>query len=264
MSVEGCYRSSSLYRYYNSDQPENRIFKMIQKEQNGLEKVEISEAKIIKVNYDMNKMKKLKEMKENLKRTNIQEEKAQDDLYTIRIEPGCYNEIIKKFQSSVIGDEINDESAGSEKPVGIKMKLTDIQGLEENKGARVTTQLTWKVTDLRSQEEMKIQHFLYHSKQTIMLQGGKLMGKKTTGQLCADLIRPIMNRIIVDKRAEIMSMRNSIHNMNLRQRPPVFKCDECEYNNSSEVRLKSHKNTYHGNGWTQVKRSHNGRQKTCS
>ena len=62
---------------------------MIQKEQNGLEKVEISEAKIIKVNYDMNKMKKLKEMKENLKRTNIQEEKAQDDLYTIRIEPGC-------------------------------------------------------------------------------------------------------------------------------------------------------------------------------
>ena len=49
--------------------------------------------------------------------------------------------------------------------------------------------------------------------------------------------------------------------MNLRQRPPVFKCDECEYTNSSEVRLKSHKNTYHGNGWTQVKRSHNGRQK---
>ena len=122
------------------------------------------------------------------------------DVYTFKIEPGCYSEISKKFKESGIGDEIYDESAGTENPIGIKMKLVQAKGLEEQEGARVTTQLYWKVTDLRSQETATIKQFLYNSTQKIMLHGGRMMGKRTTVQLCAELLRPIMMRRILEEK----------------------------------------------------------------
>ena len=69
----------------------------------------------------MDKIKKMTEMKNNLKRTNIHEENPSKDVYTFKIEPGCYSEISKKFKESAIGDEIYDESAGTENPIGIKI-----------------------------------------------------------------------------------------------------------------------------------------------
>ena len=85
----------------------------------------------IKAPYTLNRTKKLRELQDNLKRTNIVEENVQEDLYTFKIEPGCYSEIAKKMKQSTLGDEINDESVDTENPVGIKMKLTAAQGLED-------------------------------------------------------------------------------------------------------------------------------------
>ena len=87
------------------------------------DKVETINEEIMKATYTLNKVKKMNEMKDNLKRTNIHEQNKEDDVYTFKIEPGCYSEILKKFKESVVGDEINDESAGTENPVGVKMKL---------------------------------------------------------------------------------------------------------------------------------------------
>ena len=109
-------------------------------------KFETIPDEIIKAPYKLDKVKKMNEMKENLKRTNIYEQNKEDDVYTFKIEPGCYSEIMKKFKESVIGDEINDESAGTDSPIGVKMKLVEVKGIEEQEGARVTTQFSWKVT----------------------------------------------------------------------------------------------------------------------
>ena len=59
-------------------------------------KEEISKEVIMKLPYTMDKVKKMNEMKNNLKRTNIHEENPSKDVYTFKIEPGCYNEISKK------------------------------------------------------------------------------------------------------------------------------------------------------------------------
>ena len=227
-------------------------------------KVESETEKVLKAPYTLDKVKKMNEMKENLKRSNIHEQNKEDDVYTFKIEPGCYSEIMKKFKESVIGDEINDNSAGTDTPVGIKMKLFEVKGIEEQEGARVTTQFSWKVTDMKSLEVANIKQFLYHSTQTIMLHGGRMMGNRTTVQLCADLLRPIMTRIIADKKKEILNMRNSIHRMDLRKRTPGFKCEECEFQTNHRTSLESHMRLYHGHTWTQVKRSYSGRTKMKS
>ena len=219
---------------------------------------------VIKAPYTLDKVKKMNEMKDNLKRTNIHEQNKEDDVYTFKIKPGCYSEIMKKFKESVIGDEINDESAGTDSPVGVKMKLVEVKGIEEQEGARVTTQFSWKVTDTRTLEVAEIKQFLYHSTQTIMLHGGRMMGKKTTVQLCADLIRPIMTRIISEKKLEILRMRNGIHGMDLRKRTSGFKCEECEFQTNHRTSLESHMRLYHGHTWTQVKRSYSGKSKIKS
>ena len=57
------------------------------------------------------------------------------------------------------------------------MKLEETKGMEEQAGAKVKTQLSWKVTDLRSKEIMTVKLHLYHTRQTMMLQGGKRLGE---------------------------------------------------------------------------------------
>ena len=85
-------------------------------------KVEGAEEKIVKASYTLGRTKKLKEMKENLKRNPIVESNTEEDVYSFKIEPGCYSEISKKLRESVVGDELNDDNVASENPVGIKMK----------------------------------------------------------------------------------------------------------------------------------------------
>ena len=170
----------SKYNFRKSFKMSHPSFKAVSKKtflNIGNVKKESSKEDVKQANYTLNRVKKMKEMKKNLNRSNIQEDNPKEDMYTFKIEPGCYSEIVKKFKESGVGDEINDESAGTETPVGVKMKLVAVQGMEEEKGARVQSMLTWDVTDIRSQEKETIQQFLYHTKQTIMLQGGKHMGK---------------------------------------------------------------------------------------
>ena len=140
-------------------------------------KVETNQEGVVKMYYTMNRAKKMKELKDNLKRENIHEIEVKEDIITFKIEPGCYSEISKKFKESVIGDEITDESVGTDSPVGVKMKLEETKGMEEQAGAKVNTQLSWKVTDLRSKEVMTVKLHLYHTRQTMMLQGGKRLGE---------------------------------------------------------------------------------------
>ena len=75
--------------------------------------------------YTLDRIKKMKEMKENLKRSPIVESNPEDDIYSFKIEPGCYSEISKKLRESVVGDELNDENVATESPIGIKMKLME-------------------------------------------------------------------------------------------------------------------------------------------
>ena len=51
-------------------------------------KEEIPNEVITKVPYTMDKIKKMNEMKNNLKRTNIHEDNPSKDVYTFKIEPG--------------------------------------------------------------------------------------------------------------------------------------------------------------------------------
>ena len=83
----------------------------------------------------------------------------------------------------------------------------------------------------------------------------------TTVQLCAKLLRPIMNRVIEDKKEEIIKMRSGIHNMELRKRNQEFKCEQCEFKTEKKYKLDSHMRLYHGHSWIQVKRSHTGKKK---
>ena len=115
--------------------------------------------------------------------------------------------------------------------------------MEEQKGARVQSMITWDVTDVRN-----------HTIQPIMLQGGKQIGIMTTVQLCTQLIGPILNLLISDKKTEIT-------NMSLRRRTSEFKCEECQFRNSTNWQFEIHMTLYHGQGWMHVKRSHSGRNR---
>ena len=139
----------------------------------GNVKNESSREEVNKAKFAVKKRKKMKEMKKNLNRSNIHEKKnPKEDKYTFKIEPGFYSKVITKFKESGVRDEINDESAGTETPGGVIAKQVAVRGMEEQKGARVQSMLTWDVTDVRS-----------HTIQPIMLQGGKQIGTMTTVHL---------------------------------------------------------------------------------
>lgn len=61
-------------------------------------KVETNQEGVVKMHCTMNRAKKMKELKDNLKRENIHEIEVKEDIITFKIEPGCYSEISKKFK----------------------------------------------------------------------------------------------------------------------------------------------------------------------
>ena len=160
----------------NEEQKEDK-----QDESKSINKVEVIEEKVIKVKYSLNKVKNLAVAKANASRP-VKIEKIDVDDANIRylMNSGLYLHVKEDMMEYKKGGK--ETSENGEITIEV-VKNTAVEDKEEN---NPETQIKMQVTNNKTNEKTKVVVKLYHTNQSIHLQGGRRMGKVTSTLLLAD------------------------------------------------------------------------------
>ena len=209
----------------------------------------------ILVNYELDTITNLKKAKTNLKRSKEFSRKVTDDT-NIRYEmhPAVYLEVKNKSKAVRRGTEVEDEE------IGIKVKVTNTRSTKTKNKLDEPEYIIWfEVTDKRTGLVSRCTQKMYHTKQSVHLQGGQRMGKTTTSALMADYLEKEWSEIKEEKKAEIEYNTEVLANLNItklqndkKTKPnkaqtakPKFDCPDCDFKSVFKWEIKRHVRVKH-------------------
>ena len=202
------------------------------------------------VNYELDTITNLKKAKTNLKRSKEFSRKVTDDTnIRYEIHPAVYLEVKNKAKTIRRGTEIEDEE------IGIKVKVTNTRSTKTKVKLEEPEFIIWyDITDVRSGLVTRCTQKMYHTKQSIHLQGGQRIGKTTTSALVADYLEKEWNEIKEEKKSEIEYNTEVLANINItklqndrRNKPskaqaakPKYDCTDCDFKSIFKWEIKRH------------------------
>ena len=202
------------------------------------------------VNYELDTITNLKKAKINLKRSKDLVRKVTDDTnIRYEIHPAVYLEVKNKAKTIRRGTEIEDEE------IGIKVKVTNTRSTKTKVKLEEPEFIIWyDITDIRTGLVTRCTQKMYHTKQSIHLQGGQRIGKTTTSALMADYLEKEWNEIMEEKRSEIEYNTEALANINItklqndrKNKPtraqaakPKFDCTDCDFKSIFKWEIKRH------------------------
>ena len=226
-------------------------------------KVEEEKVNVIKVKYSLNKVKNLAVAKTNSSRP-VKIEKLVIDDQNIKYEmnSGLYlhvKEDMMQYKNGAKETSTNEE---------ITIEVCKNSAVEDKDENNPETQIKMSVTNNKTNETTKVVLKLYHTNQSIHLQGGRRMGNVTSTSLMAEYLEIHWKKSMLENRDSIIEANMKLkamlikRGMNLRTRTnsgdnifnrarttsgdKFFKCDKCNYTCSLKHQLVGHKMRTHG------------------
>ena len=215
------------------------------------EKIEIEEVNKVKVKYSLNKIKNLEVAKSNAERpVKISRFITDDQNIRYEMNSGQYLHIKEEMIQYRKGQ--SETSENGEVTITVE-KNSSVEDVDQN---NPETQVKMTVKNNNINETTKVVIKMYHTNQSIHLQGGKRMGKVTSTSLMADCLEKHWTK-------NIQLNTNSIKEANMRLRrmvvkagmatrartstgDPTLHCDKCSYTCNLRHQLNTHKISKHG------------------
>ena len=205
----------------------------------------------IKVNYSLNKIKNLDVAKVNAVRPIKLARLVTDDLnLRYELNSGQYLHIkaeVMKFSKT------ETETSDDGKVTITVVKNSAVEDRDEN---NPETQVKMSVINNVTKENTNVVIKMYHTNQSIHLQGGKRMGMVTSTSLLADFLEKRWHIIMKDNVESIKEANEKIKNLVLntgvatRARTSTsdqtLSCEHCSYQCSLKHQLNTHKISKHG------------------
>ena len=156
-------------------------------------------------------MENLKKAKENISRDErITRKLIDDENIKFELQSGVYLEVKKKALELKKGDIISDRD------VGVEMKVSYIRrSITKIKKDCPQASIHFEVIDHRTQQTTKCVQHLYHTNQTLHLQGGKRLNRNTTTSLVADVFEKQWSKLMKDNREVIAKNTEAIAKMDM-------------------------------------------------
>ena len=206
-------------------------------------------SKEIKVKYSLNKVKNLEVAKANTARSFALNRIISDDINTrYELNSGLYLVIKDKMKTYKKGDV----ETTKEIDIIVEKNTAVIDNLKNNP----ETQVKITVKNNETNEKSNVMIKLYHTNQSIHLQGGKRMGNVTSTSLVADLMEAKWRMIMKECMINIIEINGILKNMpinanmNLRSRTSsgdqILYCDKCSYTTPLKHKMTTHKMSFHG------------------
>ena len=209
----------------------------------------------IQVKYELNTVQNIKKAKSNLIRSTQLTRMNIDDMNTkFEVHPGIYLEIKDKAKNIRQGMEFEDLE------LGIKVKVTRTRRSITKKNNDIPENAIWyDITDGRTGVTTKCVEKLYHTTQTIHLQGGEKIGKITTTSILADYLEKECMEIIETEKEKIEQNTKMLADIDIKKfqeskKPKVAKkpdlkctCSLCPYTSQFLYQMKIHMYGYHQN-----------------
>ena len=204
----------------------------------------------VKLNYILNELKNMKVAKANAKRPMKAHRIEKDDI-NIRYEQNSAVYLALKEET----DKMEKGYLMADNENHVKM-VVEKKNNEEDKEENIPkTVIKWTVTDEKNQFESNVTINMYHTNQSVHIQGGRRSGKVTTCGLAADMFETWSMLVCRDKSERIRMFKDAILEMDLRKKPfqtakklqfksilaPVhFVCDFCPYKSVKQTELRRH------------------------
>ena len=209
----------------------------------------------IQVKYELDSVLNIKKAKVNLNRsTNITRINVDDMNIKFEVHPGIYLEIKDKAKNLRQGMEFEDLE------LGVKVKVTRTRRSITKKNNDIPENAIWyEVTDTRTGKNTKCVEKLYHTKQTIHLQGGERIGKITTTSILADYLEKEWVEIIETEKDKITLNTKLLENLDIKKFQENKKtktgkkaelkctCTICPYTSKFLYQMRIHMYSYHQN-----------------
>ena len=216
-------------------------------------KIESKTEEEIQVKYELDTVQNLKKAKSNLSRgTELKCVPIDDENIKFEVHPGIYLEIKDKAKEIRQGLEFEDAE------IGVKVRVSRTRRSVTKKNKEIPENAIWyEVTDTRTGSTTKCVQKLYHTTQTIHLQGGERFGKTTTTAIMADYLEKEWMEIIETEKDKIefntkMLANRDITKLQENKRAKFTKkpdskctCTMCPYTSKFLYQLKIHMYTHH-------------------
>ena len=144
---------------------------------------------------------------------------------------------------------------------GMKIKVTMVRrNITSVRKESPQASVWYEVTDLKHDQVTKCVQHMYHTKQTIHLQGGKRMGNVTTTSLVADLMEKEWSELIDMKKEAIKSNTEAISKIDVTKFEEELKnekdskkteiktkydCDKCDFKSVFYFEIERHLKILH-------------------
>ena len=209
------------------------------------------EASEIKVKYSLNKVKNLEVAKVNSDRP-IKIARLVTDDQNVRYEMNSGQYLLIKdemLQYSKTQTETTEDGAVT----FLVEKNSSVEDVDEN---NPETQIKMSVTNNTSKEKNNVVIKMYHTNQSIHLQGGKRMGMVTSTYLLADCLEKhwtdYMKENMVGIEETNILLKTMVINTGVTTRArsssgdPLLNCEHCSYTCALKHQLNTHKISKHG------------------
>ena len=208
-------------------------------------KTDDKKKNVIKVKYSLNKIKNLEVAKVHASRpVKIARLVTNDTNSRYELNSGQYLHL-----KDLMAKYIKDQSESSENgEVSIKVeKNSAVEDKDEN---NPETQIKMTVTNNKTNEKTNVNIKMYHSNQSIHLQGGRRMGKVTSTSLVADCMEKHWIKNMKDNIESIKEINLTLKVMVIKagmvtrartsSGDPILFCENCEYKCSFKHQLNMH------------------------
>ena len=214
------------------------------------ENVNKNEVVKIKVKYSLNKLKNLEVAKANVLRP-IKVDRIVTNDTNVRYEmnSGQYLHIKEEMKQYKKGDLDNSENGE------ITFRAEKNSFVEDINDNNPGTQVKMVITNNKTKETTNVVIKLYHTNQSIHLQGGRRMGKTTSTFMLADCMESYWRRNMTENASSINEANECIKSMVIKpgmatrartsSGDPILNCDKCSYSCELRHRLNIHKISMH-------------------
>ena len=205
----------------------------------------------IKVKYALNKVKNLEVAKLNAERP-IKISRFITDDQNIRYEINSGQYLHIKEEMNRYRKTESETSENGEVTITVE-RNSSVEDTDQN---NPETQIKMSVTNNNTNETTKVVIKMYHTNQSIHLQGGRRMGKVTSTMLLADCLEKQWTKNMNENIDSIKEANSKIKGMVIKPGmgtrartstgDPTLPCDQCSYTCNLRHQLNTHKISKHG------------------